>query len=130
MHRITLRLPEELAKKIEDYASESKSIPTKQHAYRLFLEQGVDAVMNNANKGQERLAEISATLALENRHYLRQLYRILFDARKSKFEAPESEFESVRMAMKELISSVLANEKDEKNEKQGISEQKDGENNA
>ncbi|WP_440682903.1 hypothetical protein [Cysteiniphilum halobium] len=130
MHRITLRLPEELAKKIEDYASESKSIPTKQHTYRLFLEQGVDAVMNNANKGQERLAEISATLALENRHYLRQLYRILFDARKSKFETPESEFESVRMAMKELISSVLANEKDEKNEKQGISEQKDGENNA
>ncbi|WP_440994725.1 hypothetical protein [Cysteiniphilum litorale] len=124
MHRITLRLPEELAKRIEDYASESKSIPTKQHAYRFFLEQGVDAVMNNTNKGQERLAEISATLALENRHYLRQLYRILFDARKSKFEEPESQFESVRMGMKELIKSVLSNEN------QGNSEQKDGENNA
>lgn len=124
MHRITLRLPEELAQKIEDYANDNKSIPTKQHAYRFFLEQGVKAVMNNENKGQERLAEISATLALENRHYLRQLYRILFDVRKSKFEEPESEFESVRMGMKELIKSVLLSEK------KGDSEHKDGENNA
>ncbi|WP_192485401.1 MULTISPECIES: hypothetical protein [Cysteiniphilum] len=124
MHRITLRLPEELAKTIEDYASESKSIPTKQHAYRFFLEQGINVVMNKENKGQERLAEISATLALENRHYLRQIYRILFDVRKSKFAEPESEFESVRMGMKELIKSVLSNEN------QGNSEQNNGENNA
>jgi hypothetical protein len=124
MHRITLRLPEELAKKIEDYANDSESIPTKQHAYRFFLEQGINAVMNNENKGQERLAEISATLALENRHYLRQLYRILFDVRKSKFDEPESEFESVRMGMKELIQSVLSSEKNSENE------QNNGENNA
>ena len=107
MYRITLRVPEDLASKIEKYTKENESVSTKQHAYRLFLEAGFEAIVGDQAKNYARLAEISAALALENRHYLRQLYRINFDAKKSKFDEPESEFNYVREDMKAFIQSII-----------------------
>ena len=117
MYRITLRIPEDLAKKIEEYAQKNAVTPTKQHAYRLFLEEGFNTITGNKSKHYEKLSEISAALALENRYYLRQLYRINFDAKKSKFDEPESEFNYARKEMKEFIKSVLKDTKSsEKND--------------
>jgi len=113
MHRITLRLPDELANNIEQYAEDNEFITTKQHAYRLFLEEGFNAIAGDKAKNYNRLAEISAASILENKYYLKQLYRIAFDAKKSKFDEPESEINHVHQGMKDLIQSIVDTENEE-----------------
>lgn len=112
MHRITLRLPDELADNIEQYAKDNEFITTKQHAYRLFLEEGFNAIAGDKAKNYNRLAEISAASILENKYYLKQLYRIAFDAKKSKFDEPESEIQHVNQGMKDLIKSLVETKND------------------
>lgn len=116
MKKITLRLPEELANKIENYANENEYISTNQHAYRLFLEEGFDAIAGDRSKNYRRLSEISAASILENKYYLKQLYRIAFDAKRSKFDEPESEIKYVNQGMKDLIQSILETKHDAEDE--------------
>lgn len=112
MHRITLRLPDALANSIEKYAEENEFLTTKQHAYRFFLEEGFNAIVGDRAKNYNRLAEISAASILENKYYLKQLYRIAFDAKKSKFDEPESEIQHVNQGMKDLIQSIIETKHD------------------
>ena len=113
MKKITLRLPEELAEKIEDYALKNEYITTNQHAYRLFLEQGFNVIVGDKAKNYDHLEEISAASILESKYYLKQLYRIAFDAKKSKFDEPESEIKHVNQEMKYLVKSIIDRESSE-----------------
>ena len=107
MRRITLRVPEELADTIEKFADENQKITSKQHAYRYFLQRGFDEEMNAKDDRYKELLEIVASLSIESRQCIQQIYRNNFDAKKSKFETPEDEFEATRVKAKKLVNDVI-----------------------
>ena len=106
MKQINIRVNEEQLSKLNDLY-EQCNFRSRNDLYQKIIDLGMTTLIENSAKKYEEIKEVSCAVTIENRYYLRNIYRLLFDASKSKFDNVDDEIEAAKSGSKSTTKKLL-----------------------
>ena len=110
MKLVGIRLPDEMIDRLDSIASNKDDFRSKNDAYQKILEAGIEYFEGKIKTNTNENNYVSSAIAIENRHYIRQIYKLLFDVNKSKFNTPDDEINAAKKSAFNTANKLLNGE--------------------
>ena len=110
MKLVGIRLPDEVIERLDKIISDKNNFHSKNEAYQKILETGIEHFEGKVKLNTDENNYVSSAIAIENRHYIRQIYKLLFDVSKSKFNTPDDEIDAAKNSAFDTANKLLNGE--------------------
>jgi len=84
-----IKVDDDMLKRIKKICSRKSASSSKNDAYIQIISAGLNVLEKTNIYSSEKIYALSARNFMENKYYIKKIYRLLFDVNKSKFNSPD-----------------------------------------